>query len=208
MKQLVFIFLFGLSLTLAAQDQYAKGMEKAMELWGQGKITEASNLFERIAMAEDDNWIPYYYVAMVNTTASFGEKDEQKLKQQLDKAKEFVDIAKRLTPDNPELLIMEALTNTAWIAFDGATYGMTLSGKNAQLYNKASQLAPENPRVLLSKTEWDMGTARYFGKDTAPFCKDIERAVELFGTFSPSDEPFYPDWGSERANEVLAECKS
>lgn len=208
MKKLLFTILLGLSVSVSAQDQYEKGMSKALELWGQGKIVEASNLFERIAMAEDDNWIPYYYVAMVNTTASFGEKDEQKLRQQLDKSKEFVDIAKNISPGNPELLIMEALTNTAWIAFDGATYGMTLSGKNVQLYNKALELAPENPRVLLSKTEWDMGAARYFGKDTSLYCKDIEKAVELFGTFKPSEEPFYPSWGIERANEVLAQCKS
>ncbi|GGG48045.1 hypothetical protein GCM10011414_17240 [Croceivirga lutea] len=208
MKNVFTLTVILFSLLVTAQSQYEKGMEKAMKLWGEGKIVEASNLLERIAVAEDDNWIPYYYVAMVNTSASFGEKDDTKLKQQLDKAKEFVDIAKNLSPDNAELLILEAMTNTAWIAFDGATYGMTLSGKNTQLYAKAMQLAPENPRVVLSKTEWDMGSARYFGKDTAPYCLDIEKAVELFTTFKPSEEPYYPDWGAERAQEVLAECKA
>lgn len=208
MKNLLSLTLVLFSLVVTAQNQYEKGMKKAMGLWEEGNTVEASNLFERIAVAEDDNWVPYYYVAMVNTSASFGEKDETKLKQQLDKAKEFIDIAKNLSPDNAELLVLEAMTNTAWIAFDGATYGMKLSGKNTQLYAKAIQLAPENPRVILSKTEWDMGSARYFGKDTAPYCVDIEKAVELFANFKPSDEPYYPDWGAERAQEVLAECKA
>ena len=191
---------------LFAQDQYTKGMSKALSLWGAGKIVEASNLFERIAMAEEDNWIPYYYVAQVNTTASFGEKDEKKLKQQLDRAKEFVDIAKRISPDNPELLVQEAMINTAWMAYDGATYGPTLSGKNIQLYNQAFQLAPKNPRVVYSKASWDMGTARYFGKDTAPYCEDVERALELFATFE-NDTPFYPSWGEDQAKRELEQCK-
>lgn len=189
-----------------AQDRYVSGMEKAFGLWQEQKIVEASNLFERIATAEPDNWLPYYYVSQVNTVASFGEKDVEKLSRQLEKAKEFLEVAKAISPDNPELLIQEALINTAWISFDGATYGMTLSPKNVQLYNKALELAPENPRVILSKAEWDMGSARYFGKDTSPYCKDVERALELFATFK-SDTPFYPTWGKERAEQVLASCK-
>ncbi|NDV43874.1 hypothetical protein [Flagellimonas sediminis] len=189
-----------------AKDQYTKGMEKAFELWGNQKTVEASNLFERIATAEPDNWLPYYYVSQVNTVVSFGEKDEEKLSKQLEKAREFLDVAKAISPDNPEILIQEALINTAWIAFDGATYGMTMSQKNVQLYQKALELDPNNPRVVFSKAEWDMGAARYFGKDTAPYCKDVERALELFATFK-SDTPFYPSWGKERAEQVLAACK-
>ncbi|MEM6865705.1 MAG: hypothetical protein AAF575_10985 [Bacteroidota bacterium] len=190
-----------------AQDQYTKGMEKAFDLWKDKKITEASNLFERIAMAEQDNWLPHYYVAQLNTIVSFGEKDKVKLTQQLEKAKEFLDLAKSMSPDNPELLVQEAMINTAWIAFDGATYGMTLAGKNTQLYQKALELAPENPRVVYSKANWDMGSARYFGKDTAPYCKDVEKALELFATFK-SEVPFYPKWGENEAKRVLEQCKS
>ena len=206
MKTSILSVLLLTSTILVAQDQYTNGMTRALSLWGEGKNMEASNLFERIAMAEDDNWIPYYYVAQVNTVASFGEKDEQKLTQQLEKAKEFVDIAKRLSPNNAELLVQEAMINTAWMAFDGATYGPMLSGKNMQLYNQALQLAPTNPRVVYSKASWDMGSARYFGKDTAPYCKDVERALELFATFE-NDTPFYPSWGEDQAKRELEQCK-
>ena len=188
-----------------AQDRYSKGMEKAFALWEDQKMMEASHLFERIATAEPDKWLPYYYVSQINTLISFGETDEAKLSSQLEKAKEFLDVAKAISPNNPELLIQEALINTAWISFDGATYGMTLSPKNAQLYQKALEIAPKNPRVILSKAEWDMGSARYFGKDTTPYCKDVERALELFATFN-SETPFYPTWGEERAKEVLENC--
>ena len=205
-KTLVIISLAFLTVTAFAQDQYTAGMQKAFSLWEEGKITEASNLFERIALAEDKNWIPYYYAAQVNAVSAFGLENEVELTKRLEKAKEFVDIAKNISPNNAELLVQEAIINTAWIAFDGATYGMTLSGKNVKLYQQAFALAPDNPRVVFSKADWDMGAARYFGKDTSVYCKDIERSLELFATFE-SEIPFYPKWGEERAKQVLEGCK-
>ena len=122
MKKLILAIVLLGTTFINAQDRYSKGMKKAFELWQNQKVIEASNMFERIATAEPDKWLPYYYVAQINTVISFGEKDEDKLSKQLEKAKEFLDVDKAISPNNPELLIQEALINTAWIAFDGATF--------------------------------------------------------------------------------------
>ena len=148
MKKVIAITLILFATVTTAQEQYTTGMQKAFQLWGEGKISEASNMFERISSAELDNWLPAYYAAQVNTVASFGEQDKEKLTQQLEKAQEFIDIAKAISPDNPEILVQQAMIYTAWVASDGATYGMTLSGKVVALYQKALQLAPDNPRVV------------------------------------------------------------
>lgn len=206
MKKVILILFLLITTAGIAQDAYTKGMQKAFELWGEGKNVEASNMFERIANAEMDNWLPHYYVASINTIAAFGERNKEKLTQKLEKAQEFIDIAKQISPNNPEILVQQAMTHTAWIAFDGATYGMTLSGKVAAIYAQALELAPENPRVVFSKAEWDMGSAAYFGKDTAPYCNDIERSLELFDTFK-AETAFYPNWGKERAEQVLDDCR-
>ena len=205
MKNPLIITLLLITSTVLAQDQYAEGMQKAFQFWGEGKTTEASNLFERIAYAELDNWIPYYYVAQVNTLSSFGEKDEEKLTRGLEKAREYVDLAKAISPDNPDIVVQQAMIHTALVAFDGAKYGMSLSGKVVALYQRALQIAPENPRVVFSKAEWEMGSAKYFGEDTAPYCKDVERSLELFANFKPESE-FYPNWGKDRAEEALKAC--
>lgn len=205
MKKVMIIALILINTAVLAQDQYTIEMQKAFKLWGEGQIAEASNLFERITTAEPDNWLPAYYVSQVNTVASFGEKDKGKLTQQLEKAQEFVDLALAVSPDNPEILVQQALVHTAWVAFDGATYGMTLSGKVEALYAKALQLAPENPRVVLSKAEWDMGSAKFFGQDTAPYCKDVERSMELFANFKAASS-FHPNWGKERAEQIVKDC--
>jgi len=206
MKKVIVIAVMLISTIGFAQDQYTKGMQKAFQLWGEGKVMEASNMFERISSAEMDNWLPYYYVSSINTIASFGEKDKEKLTQQLEKAQEFVDLAKAIAPNNPEIMVQQAMVYTAWVASDGATYGMTLAPKVTALYAKAAELAPNNPRVVFSKAEWDMGSAAYFGKDTAPYCKDVERALELFDTFKAASD-FHPNWGKDRAEEVLKNCK-
>jgi hypothetical protein len=86
------------------------------------------------------------------------------------------------------------------------TYGMKYSGKITELYQKAMALSPNNPRVVLGNAEWNMGSARYFGKDTKPYCKDVEKAIELFANFKPESE-FAPNWGKAHAKAVLKSCE-
>lgn len=206
MKHFIIIATFLVSVSMPAQTNFEKGMQKAFGLWGSNQPTEAANLFERIAKAEPDNWLPLYYAAQINIVTSFGEKDEEKLSAKLKKAQNLINDATAISKDNPEILVLQALLHTAWVAYDGATYGMKLSGKVVELYTKAAQIAPNNPRVVFSKAEWDMGGARYFGQDTTPFCKDVERSIELFANFKP-ETPFHPNWGKQRAEQVLESCK-
>lgn len=203
MQKLALLIMALVANTIFAQN-YEQGMQKAFELW-RTNPAEASNLFERIAKAEPDNWLPAYYAANVNVVASFGESDKEKLTAQLNKAKALIEDAKSISPNNPEIMVMEALMHTAWVAYDGASYGMTLSPVIAGIYGKAASIAPENPRVILSKAQWDMGSAQFFGQDTAPFCKDIKRSLDLFANFKPESQ-FHPSWGKEQAGQALAQC--
>ncbi|WP_298239376.1 hypothetical protein [uncultured Algibacter sp.] len=205
MKHLIIITTLLFTGFINAQTNYEKGMQKAFELWGSNNSIEAANLFERIASAETDNWLPAYYAAQINIISSFGEKDEEKLSAQLKKAQDLINDATSISKENPEIMVLQALLYTAWVAFDGANYGMTLSPKVVEIYAKAEMLAPENPRVVYCKAEWNMGSARYFGQDITPYCKDLERAVELFTNFKP-ETPFHPKWGKERATQISESC--
>jgi hypothetical protein len=204
MQKLGILLAFIISNIMGAQSNYEQGMQKAFELWGTNP-TEAANLFERIANAESENWLPAYYAAHVKIGQAFMEKDKDKLSALLESAQNSVNDATAISENNPEIMVMQALVHTAWIASDGMTYGPTLSPKVAAIYAQALQLAPDNPRVLFSKAEWDMGSARFFGQDTTPYCKDVERSLELFTTFKP-ESPFHPNWGKERAEQVLTIC--
>lgn len=206
MKKIITLIVFVLAIQVSAQTQYEKGMNKAFELWGANKTKEASQLFERIANAEKENWLPPYYAATIEIIDAFQIKEEAKLIAKLNKAQEFLDAANALSPDNPEILIRQALLNVAYMAFDGQKYGMTMSMKNVGLYKKAFELAPENPRVILSKAESDMGAARFFGQPTKPFCKSIQKAIDL-GKKEEITIKFYPRFDVARAEKVLEQCE-
>ncbi len=207
MKKILIIAIAFISFSGIGQSKYKEGMTNAFDLWKSEKHWEAANLFERIGQAEMDNWLPPFYVARINVLYSFGEKDEKKLTAQLNKAQDFLNDAKAISKNNAEILVIQAQLYTAWVAFDGQRYGMTYSQKIAQLYNEAYILEPDNPRVASGKVEWDMGTARFFGQDTAPFCEDLIMAVDLFTTYEPKGE-FYPRGGEEYARGSLVQnCK-
>ena len=191
---------------VSAQGQFEQGMGKAFQLWGEGKSTEASDLFERIASAEKASWLPNYYVALVNTTTAFRTKDKEQMNLLLSKAQKALDAEMDKNPNNAELLVMQAMIHTAWIAFDPMTNGQKLSGTVMELYGKAQAIAPENPRVVFCKAEFEIGGAKFWGTDTKPMCAQIEKAIGLFATFNP-ETPFSPKWGLERALEAQKNCK-
>ncbi|MFD2823973.1 hypothetical protein ACFS5M_09845 [Lacinutrix iliipiscaria] len=204
-KVIIIVALFITSIA-TSQTKYELGMQKALDLWGTNAI-EASQLFERISKAEPDNWLPPYYAAATLVFDGFSKlNDREALEAQLNKAQDLLNEASAISKDNPEIMVLQALLYTVYVASDGATYGMTLSGKVMALYTQAEQIDPTNPRVVYNRAEWEIGGARYFGQDTAPFCKNIERSIELFANFKPESE-FHPNWGRERAEEALKACK-
>ena len=206
MKKVITLIALVLAVNLSAQSEYEKGMTKAFEFWSANKSAEAGQLFERISNAEKENWLPPFYAATVQILESFQIKDENKLKSKLTKAQEFIDLAALNSPNNPEILITQALLNTAYIVFDGQKYGMSMSMKNTALYTKALKIAPNNPRVIFSKAENDIGAARFFGQSTAPFCKDVKKAIAL-SKEEKMTVKFYPTFLLKRAEEVLKKCE-
>ena len=206
MKKVLFIIAIFIATGISAQSKYQKGMQKAFGFWQKGQLTEASQLFERISKAEPTNWLPAYYAATVEILGSFGMKDEAKLTAKLNKAQAFIDAATSNSENNPEIIITQALLNLAYIAFDGQKYGMTLSGKNNMLYAKALKIAPNNPRVILGKAEWEMGAAKFFGKSTKPYCEQVKKAIEL-GKKEKIEKEFYPRFQVKRAEGVLKQCQ-
>ena len=172
-KRFITISLICLGFVAKAQTSYQQGMETAFSLWEANQIVAATNAFERIAMASPEAWIPSYYAAQIIIVNAFTIQDKPVLTQQLDKAQAHIDNAAKCAPDNPEIIVLQAMLYTVWVAYDGASYGMKYAPKISQLYTEAYALDQNNPRVILCKAEWDIGSARYFGQDTAVFCKEL-----------------------------------
>ena len=206
MTKLITIIAMFVASIVSAQTQFDQGMKKALQTWKNGNSTEALVQFEKIASVEKTNWLPNYYIALINTTQAFGEQDKTKMLSLIESAQKAQDFCNDLAMDNPEVLVMQAMIHTASIVYDPMTNGQKLSGDVMYILNKAYKIAPENPRVVFQKASFEKGMAEYFGQDTKPMCAQIEKSIELFATFKP-ETAFHPSWGLDKAQEAVKACK-
>ena len=205
MTKLITIIAMFVASIVSAQTQFDQGMQKALKTWKEGNSKEALVQFEKIASVEKTNWLPNYYIAFINTTQAFGEKDKAKKVTLLNAAQKAQDVCNELAQDNPEVLVLQAMIHTAWIVYDPMTNGQKLSGDVLYILNKAYKIAPENPRVVFQKASFEKGMAEYFGQDTKPMCVQIEKLIEVFATFKP-ESAFHPSWGLDKAQEAVKTC--
>jgi hypothetical protein len=205
MTRIITLFTFFICSLLTAQTQYELGMGKALGLWRDGKSSYATALFERIASAEKDNWLPNYYIALITTTDAFNPINKDKISDLLAKANATLDIELAKNPKNVELLVVQAMAKTVLLASDPMVYGMTLSPKISEIYMLASMLAPENPRVVFCKAQFEIGGAKWTGADVKQLCGQVAKSIDLFAKFKP-ETPFSPSWGLDRAQQTLDNC--
>ncbi len=206
MKKIITLAVLFMVAISTAQTQFEQGMTKAFGLWKEGKNTEASAMFERIAAAEKTSYLPNYYVALINTTSSFTEKDKTKVDLQLTKAQDALDIELIKDQNNAELYALQALIYTAYVVADPMTNGMKYSAKVMEACAKGKAIDPNNPRIVFGEADYQLGGAKWTGVDTKPLCVQVDKAIELFGTFKP-ETAFSPKWGLDRALEAQKSCK-
>ena len=206
MKTLIITTALLISSLLTAQTSYEQGMGKSLGLWGEGKAQEASALMERIAAAEKSNWLPNYYVALINTTEAFNPANKEKVPAMIIKAQDAIDNATLISPNNDEIMVVQAMLYTVILIQDPMTNGVKYTGLVMEQYGKALAINPNNPRAVFSKAEFEIGGAKYWGTDIKPMCAQIEKSIGLFANFKP-ETPFSPKWGLDRAQEALKGCK-
>jgi hypothetical protein len=206
MKTLIITTALLISSLLTAQTSFEQGMGKSLGLWGEGKAQEASALMERIAAAEKSNWLPNYYVALINTTEAFNPANKEKVPAMIIKAQDAIDNATLISPNNDEIMVVQAMLYTVILIQDPMTNGVKYTGLVMEQYGKALAINPNNPRAVFSKAEFEIGGAKYWGTDTKPMCAKIEKSIQLFANFKP-ETPFSPKWGLDRAQEALKGCK-
>lgn len=206
MKAIVFYIVLGLisAMDTQAQPTYNTKMSEALEYWENDKPVEAANLFEQIAKAEENNWLPYYYASQVKILQSFPMDRPAEKEELLNEAQKLLDEAKNAGGDEVELLVLQAMLHTARVTIDPSVYGMELSPVISGIYAEAYKLAPDNPRLALSKTEWNIGSARYFGEDPTQYCPDLRAGLEMFAK-EEQVATVAPAWGKDRLQTLLAQ---
>jgi hypothetical protein len=206
MTKIITLILFFVASVVSAQSDFEEGMQDALTAWKNGNSKEALTKFDQIASVEKENFLPNYYISLINTLEAFETKDRNEMKLLIEKAQIAQDKINNLLPDDPEVLVLQAMIHTLWIVYDPMANGRQLSSVVLNIYKMAEGISPNNPRVVLNKAKFEMGMAQYFGQDTKPFCEQITKSIQLFANFKPKTN-LYPNWGLDRAEEALQNCK-
>ena len=221
MKKTIFILtaILAASVSFAQMpDKFVKAMEAKMvavdtTVSVQG-LTELANAFERIADAEKNQWLAYYYAAYCNASAGLMAGSDgdimaaksDKTDPYADKAEKQIKKAEELMKDNAEIFVVKKMIATLRMIGDPMSRYMTYGPEAAQALEAAKKLDANNPRVYLLEGQDKFYTPTEFGgsKDEAKVL--FEKSKQLFETFKPGSS-IHPNWGKGTVTYFLSQYK-
>jgi len=201
------IAFFLITLTSFAQaDKYTIAIQKGITIIDSAKtaenFTDAANYFERIATAEQKEWLPNYYAAFNHlNSALVGTQNSEAKDAIYDKAMVFADKADVLMPNHSEVYALKAYIVFMKMAVSPQARAMTMIPQSAALTEKAIALNPENPRAYLMKGQQLFYTPEAFGGGKAKAKPVLMVAAEKFDNFKAVG--LAPNWGKGRCQGLL-----
>lgn len=200
------IFVLATASGIQAQDQYQEKMLESIQALEEANTAEdytaLANTFERIGLAEENRWHPFYYQVLCLTAKSFEIEGTDARDQLIDQAETALKKVEALGGDEAELAVLKARIYQARLSVDPASRSMVYGPKTTMLLAQTRAKAPQNPRVLFL-----LGQNLYFtpeglggGKEKAlPL---IRQAVQIFRS-ATSSNALDPSWGQEEAEGFL-----
>lgn len=208
MKQIIIILSMLFAGQLVAQTKYETGMQKGLEQFAAAKSADdmaaASAFFERIADAEKDKWLPYYYAAYANHLTGWMNPKADKDKV-AEKSKDLLSKAEALER-NSETYCMRQMIAIQQMTVDPMSRWQTYGTEASNALAEAKKIDANNPRIYLLDGQTLMNTPEAFGGGKAVAKKLFEKAIALYGNFKPVS-PMHPVWGKEEATKLLAACQ-
>lgn len=161
--------------------------------------------FERIAVAEKTQWLPYYYASYCALKVAKAERDLNQIDAKLDRAELLAQTANSLSPKNSEIYCLNALIAFSRINVDFMARGPKYSAIGNEALVTAQQLDPKNPRPYLLIGQSKYSTPEQFGGDKKLACQYFEKATALFAT--PPASSIAPHWGKDDAVKFAGLCQ-
>lgn len=215
-KQFLLVVLFLIALTSFSQsEKYMKAMEQLVPAVDTTRnadgLTNLANSFQRIADAEKNQWLPYYYAALTNVTAAYMMNMGQlgmadKTDPYADKAETLLNKADELSKDNSEIYCVRKMIASLRLMGDPQNRYMTYGPAAEEALVKAKSLNPANPRVTLLEAQDKFFTPEQFGGSKTEAKKLFEEAIKKYETFKP-ETSIHPTWGMKQAQYFLSEMK-
>ena len=145
--------------------------------------------FERIAEAEKNQWLPYYYVALGNVmsgTLSIGDNmfgnNTDKTDPKADAAEKALNKAISLSKETSETWVIKKMIISLRMLGDVMSRAMTAMSEATAALDNAKKLDANNPRIYILEGQDKYFTPEQYGgsKDEAKIL--FEKAQKLFET--------------------------
>lgn len=212
MKKLIIISLLALLCKFNyAQKSYETGMSNGINLLFSAQTDEqlmlAVEKFDHLSQGNSEEWLPLYYEGLAYATLAFRTTDNEKRKENIDKAQAAIDLAFKISPDESELFALQGMVYEAFITLNLYENGMTHLSKATKVLNKAAELDPDNPRAVYLQGLLSLYTPESCGGGKEPAYPILVKARELFKVFTPKTV-FSPVWGADECNRILSSMKN
>ena len=174
-------------------------------------LNNLANSFQRIADAEKNQWLPYYYAALANVSAAYMMSMGQmgmadKTDPIADKAETLLNKADELSKDNSEIYCVKKMIASLRLIGDPQNRYMTFGPAAEEALATAKSLNPANPRVTLLEAQDKLFTPEQFGGSKTEAKALLEDAVKKFEAFKP-ESTIHPSWGLRSAQYFLTQVK-
>lgn len=207
MRKPLSIFLSLLFLTVAiADDKYEKEIKKNLEKLDECKTAndfiKLANNFERIASAEKDKWLPYYYSAFVCVLASYTDSVNTRKDIYLDKAVNFLTLADSLQPNNSEIYTLKGMIAQARMQVDPMNRWQKYGAEANKNFTRAMEIDTLNPRPEYLIGVGTFYTPPQFGGGPTAAKPILEKSLAKYEKFIPEND-IAPNWGKEQVLDYL-----
>lgn len=212
MKQILITLICAAIFTdaFAQSERYTGAMQKNLEAFAAAKspaeMHDLSNAFERIAEAEKNQWLPYYYAAMTEVLNGFMTTDKTGADVIADRAELLINKADALEPKNSEISCIKSMIASLRMMVNPMQRWQQYGALSSQLIEEAKQQDPTNPRPFALQAQNLFYTPAQFGGGCTASKPVAEEGVKLMNTFKPKSA-LHPNWGKTQFDMVLGQCK-
>ena len=203
-------FLISSVLLFAQSEKYMAAMKSNIaaidsSFKAPANLISLANNFERIAMAEKNQWLPYYYAAFCQAYSGLLEQDKSKADAIADKATALLNKADSLQQNNSEISCIKSMIATCHMLVNPMQRYMEYGQESSSQLENAMKQDPANPRPYYLKGQNLKHTPEQFGGGCGTAKPILQTALDKYAAFKPASD-LSPNWGKERTAQLLSEC--
>jgi hypothetical protein len=211
-KVIVSILLLAVFFNATAQsEKYVAAMQKNLaaidsSFKNPASLLTLANNFERIGVAEKNQWLPYYYAAYCQVMNGYMQQDKDKVDGIADKATDLIAKADSLAPNNSEISCIKSMIASCHMMVNPMQRWQEYGAESTSNMEKAMAQDATNPRPYFLKGQSLKYTPEQFGGGCKTAKPLLQTALDKYATFKPASN-LNPTWGKEQAAQIIAECK-